>query len=253
MNIRTVMKQFTSIGLSAVLSTGIVISAQAAPGTLADSPLFLTNYPQANIFFMLDDSGSMDWDNMVDSGSSGLPSMGGWTGNYYVLPAWNNNYDVAYFNSGNGCYNGSNIECFPYVTPSPAALPNDSWRVRNYQFNSLYYNPAVTYTPWEGSDATGTALYTNVTATAALVDPGNPGQGTINLTQTINFRGYAPSLGNWYDDSIFPAHHYTWTDTNTDGVVDGNDAHTLVQIVPATTCYTGSAARCVCASTPTCT
>ena len=251
MNISTAIKRIAAVGLSVVMSTGIIVSAQAAPGAISGSPLFLTNYPQANIFFMLDNSGSMDWDVMVASGTSGLPSMGGWTGNYYVLPAWNNNYDEVYYTYDPWCTSGARIGCFPYVTPSDAALTNNSWRVRNYNYNSMYYNPAVRYTAWDGTDASGNPMYGNATATAAVLDPGNPTQGTINLTQTITFGNYTSDAG-WFQDSIFPAHYYTWADTDTDGVVDGNDAHTRVNIVPATASYPKSAARTDCTGA-TCT
>ena len=44
-------------------------TSHAAPGTLADSPLFLTTPVQPNIALMLDDSGSMGWETLLNKGT----------------------------------------------------------------------------------------------------------------------------------------------------------------------------------------
>ena len=217
----------------------------AAPGTLAESPLFLSTAVEPNVYFILDDSGSMEWDNLVAGTSNGLPNIGGWTGNYYILPTTNNGLDQQYINSG------CNPTCYPYVTPSDNAVPG-AWRDRNSTFNSLYYNPAVTYTPWSGADGSGNPLYQNAVPASAAVDPNQPGGATLNLTASITFTNYAPSQGGWFIDTIFPAEYYTWTDTNGNQSVDATDAHTRVQIIPSNPTYTGSANRSDCAAAPVC-
>ena len=65
------------------------ITATAAPGTLSDTPMFLTNPVEPNILFMVDDSGSMDWGTMT-SETSGIMNLG--CGYYYVQPAADNDY-----------------------------------------------------------------------------------------------------------------------------------------------------------------
>ena len=50
-------------------------STKAAPGTLADSPLFLSNSVEPNILFMLDDSGSMNWE-MMTTENNGIMYVG---------------------------------------------------------------------------------------------------------------------------------------------------------------------------------
>ena len=54
-----------SVGLLS-LSSGMT---QAAPGSLSQLPLFLTSPVQPNIFFLLDDSGSMDWEVLKTVGA----------------------------------------------------------------------------------------------------------------------------------------------------------------------------------------
>jgi len=220
--------------------------ALPAPGTLADSPLFLSTATEPNVFFLLDDSGSMEWEALVQNGVSGLPNIGGWTGNYYILPSRNNGLDSSYITAG------CNPTCYPYVTPSESAV-SGAWVARNSDFNALYYNPETTYEPWQGSDAGGSVLYNDSTPTAAPVDPTNPGGNTLNLTQSISFFNYAPSKGGWFVDTIYPAQYYTWTDSNSNGVVDASDAHALVQITSSTATYTHSNGREDCAAAPVCT
>ena len=55
------LKGFTYFALSAFLGLSTFQSAYAAPGTLARAPLFLSTIVEPNVFFTLDDSGSMDW------------------------------------------------------------------------------------------------------------------------------------------------------------------------------------------------
>jgi hypothetical protein len=51
------------------------VTTTAAPGTLAESPLFLSNSVEPNILFMLDDSGSMDW-GMMTTENNGIMYVG---------------------------------------------------------------------------------------------------------------------------------------------------------------------------------
>lgn len=225
-----------------ILGVGNVYSA---PGSLSNSPLFLSTATEPNVFFLLDDSGSMEWDALVQNGVSGLPNVGGWSGNYYVIPTLNNGLDKSYIAAS------CSPTCYPYVAPSVAAM-SEAWRVRNSYFNALYYDPAVTYESWQGSDTLGSALYSDAVATAAVVDPTGAVSGTLDLTQSITFYNYAPSEGGWFVDTIFPATYYSWTDSNGNGVVDVNDAHTRVEIKPSVTSYTGGDDRSDCVTAPVC-
>ncbi|MEJ2464962.1 MAG: hypothetical protein P8045_04560, partial [Candidatus Thiodiazotropha sp.] len=48
---------------------------QAAPGVLSQLPLFLAAPVQPNIFFLLDDSGSMDWEVLRRDGLGGSGNL----------------------------------------------------------------------------------------------------------------------------------------------------------------------------------
>ena len=61
-------RKLTSFGsslLTSMLAAFVALhsmATQAAPGTISTSPLFLKGAVQPNIALMLDDSGSMDWE-----------------------------------------------------------------------------------------------------------------------------------------------------------------------------------------------
>ena len=53
---------FSVIGFSFSFTSSVL----AAPGVLADTPLFTKNSSQPNVFFEVDDSGSMDFDILTE-------------------------------------------------------------------------------------------------------------------------------------------------------------------------------------------
>ncbi len=134
-----------SLRLAAVSCLGTValfgpLSVAAAPGTLSDTPMFLTNPVEPNILFMVDDSGSMDWGVMTTE-NSGLINLG--CEYYYAQPAADNDYY--------------------WIVPSEAGLAAQGiaapysgvWRAWNSVYNKVYYDPTVTYMPWPGENAAG--------------------------------------------------------------------------------------------------
>jgi type IV pilus assembly protein PilY1 len=278
------------LGVSLATVVGI---AQAAPGTLSNSPLYLSTVVLPNIIFLLDDSGTMDY-GLITEENGGMYTIGTtfpseWQYRY-AHPLHSNIYNKAYHTYGHTL----GIELFAYTLPSQALLdllqastftfdpgtpadPSDDvavtnlmstyysnwdgvWRTRNASYNNMYYNPAITYEPWKGTDTTG-AYFADSPPTAALLDPylGAAAAGnTQNLTTDINFISVLPNFSDPADifgfgDSLYPASYYTWTDTNGNGQVDASDAHTLVEIKPATPSYTGGNGRLDCTAAPTCT
>ncbi len=253
-------------------------SSPATPLDLSSAPLFLTSAVQPNILFLADDSGSMDW-NMMTSETDGQMGLTGRasTTYSYIFPQANNNY--------------ATTSSLGRILPSEAAvlatanMPNLAqgahgvWRSRYSGYNTLYYNPDVTYLPWAGVDAAGVA-FANATPTAARLNPyyGNTLPSALYLGSSILT---APSnlvdltaVMSWTANSVpktsgsganttninvtnyYPAQYYTWTDSPPlNGVVDASDLHTLVEIKPTPATYphtAGTRIECGAAST-TCT
>ncbi len=127
------------------------------------------------------------------------------------------------------------------------------WRAWNKDYNKLYYDPSITYTPWPGVNDSGVP-YTDSNPTAALYNPFT-GSGSFDLTATTSYdTDYCGSgLGTVEVDNFYPARYYNWIDSDADGDVDDDDAHTLVEIEPLTLTYTGGLNRRDCVAAPVCT
>ncbi len=90
----------------------------------------------ASIMFVIDDSGSMDWEFMT-SQNNGI-----FEGEYYNFNMSDNAYSSSYVVSGD---------------------EKRLWRARWSEYNKMYYNPTVDYAPWPGQSA--------ATPTAPRSDP----------------------------------------------------------------------------------
>ncbi len=213
------IKGLTLIAFTTVFSMSTMQSAFARPGPLATAPLFLSTIVEPNVFFTHDDSGSMFWEQMVQTGtggftsSSGLPLIGSYY-RYYLHPDWHNDQRIL---------------------PPVALFPN-SWIFRNHNGNKNYYNPNVTYLPWAGTDASGNPLYKEFEAsdaTAAPRFPNDPGGTTTNLTTWKDFYDY-DFCNCWVPGSLWLPTYYEWDDTDGDGVIEPTDGNTRVEIQPGT-------------------
>ncbi len=210
---------FAYVLLTATTTVMSMQSAFAGPGTLPQAPLFLSSIVEPNVFLTLDDSGSMDWELMVNEGTGGLTTDGGLP---YV----------------DGLRRGYYSPTFPRLYGSRRVLPpadgtdpewDKGWIGRNSFANKNYYNPSVTYEPWAGSDASGNPLYTDADPTAVLKDPNDTGGDEMDLTQFYTF-----TEGGSTSNTMWIPTYFTWTDTNLNGVVDQSDVHVRVLIAAGT-------------------
>lgn len=216
------------------------LPAYSAPGTITNVPLFLSNKAEPNIFFMMDDSGSMNADMMT------AEQIAGWGGVMNIASGGNNRDYYFLYDNGN-----SNSRLLPtqahmdLLYGGVTASVRGVWRGRNKDYNNLYYNPARTYTPWAGVNNAGT-VYGDITNPAlAPNDPYLSAGSTRNLTANTAFTtnnlaggGTTVAAANHY-----PASYWVWQDTNGNTIVDPDDAHIRIQITAATpVCTNGVAA-----------
>ena len=244
-----------SLGLLVALSTYIPLNAHASgAGTISNEPLFTTLSVEPNVFFMLDDSGSMDSDMLTPYFSPSFIS--GATGGYVVFSSAGREYYWSY--SIDVSDNQFNNEFLPPQENADALGGNAAttmagvWRGRNHNFNVTYYNPNIDYLPWGGEDINGLA-YGNADPLAARINAYNPSSGTVNLTLNQSGTTRRPSESGESGSSrsmsynYFPARYWVWEEDTvdsetTDGVdsfVNTNDRHTLVEIKPSNECSTG--------------
>lgn len=241
------------IGLCTILITIISGVSQSSYGALSipEEPLIIGSGPQPNIFFALDDSGSMAFALLTsNNGGTFVYPVSGFRGNvelYYTLPAPNN------------------LDPFDRVVPFEEWLEDrgDStlgvWRARNSDYNRVYYNPAVQYTPWFGKDEDGNE-YTDANPSAARYNPYDPDVGTINLTtdRTDSYVSYHPEIfdGNSLfstSSTYYPAFYYTWDEKVAGEEPDPDDDHTKIEIKPENAPFSGGPNRTDCSNPNACT
>lgn len=181
--------QNSATGLRAKLRTGLAAGMlalfaghlHAAPGVLSQSPLFLVSPVQPNIFFLLDDSGSMTreflrWDLVEPSGR-----------------------DVQ-----------NELDFTPGDEGGRALLCN--------KFNTMAYDPGTEYTPWAGVDRYGNP-FTDIDPTNAPVNPyTGTGGGCDSSGQVNNTNGGSCNLISGFDGN--GARYYSWTDGDGNGTYD---------------------------------
>ena len=143
--------------------------SKASAINISDSPMeSLVQAAPPNIMFVLDDSGSMDWEFMTTD------TDGKFDGNTeYLYNSGDNTYST--YDSNGTILSGDNRK---------------KWKSQWYGHNRLYYNPQVNYEPWPGQGLG------NVSTTAP---PANP----INATPTFNLDDTFTSITATEDDTIY--------------------------------------------------
>ena len=199
---------------------GIGLPAHAATWSLADTPLYLGNSIPANLLFLVDDSGSMDWDSMTkDYTNDGLFT--------------NSQPDGTSTGTDGGITNrascsvggtGQTFTGYPYATQFAGNKYNGScniaadteWRFRNADFNPLYFNPLKEYKPWSGTDKMG-FVFGDVSPTQAWKDPYTKNYSGGGEWIDLTTKGAATSSSGAGDSHVALAggmRFYTWVDTN---------------------------------------
>ena len=222
-------------------------TVQAAEMALSRSPLFLGTSIAPNIFFMLDDSGSMDWETLTsryqyfknyyrDSGTNQIDTLEG--GEYIGFGSNSgvgNNYNSScdevenfrYVFTWQGNKNTDNVYKGPYdcaLEDYPDAALRD-WRVRSSSLNIMYYNPAATYQPWPG--------FPDATFSSARSHPesSNPGYSRIRNLAGFEYDVWIDNLGFDEDDDVDGvARGPNSVVDGANGIVDLWDSHTTYTV-----------------------
>ncbi|RKZ86850.1 MAG: hypothetical protein DRQ39_05130 [Gammaproteobacteria bacterium] len=150
------------------LSVSLSLS-QAANLNLSNTPLFLGSHIQPNIFFELDDSGSMDWEVLArphwhycaydpDAGSyNNSNSSCGWLVENGLIRIYTGSgyeyFEYMFDNSDDAYTNSCNSSRQTYEMCNSSDM-DEEWRAKSSALNVTYYNPAVNYKPWLASGMT---------------------------------------------------------------------------------------------------
>jgi len=143
------------LSISTIFLVLMLSTSTKAALNIANVPLFITPNLDPNIMFILDDSGSMQWE---------------------VMPDESMHFSIYLFPRPSGLYGGSD-----YINQVPDFLDNNIHNVfgRSPQNNAIFYNPQINYLPWKNS--TGASLG-NVSPNAAPYNPTNNAVGALDLT-----------------------------------------------------------------------
>ncbi len=180
--------------LTGLVSGLIVVSAgqlQASPGEISQLPLFLATPVQPNIFFLLDDSGSMDQEDLLGAAAEALYDQSG--GHYQ-------NYAASTTKTSTSQIHANLMHCPGY--------------------NVLAYDPKVRYTPWHGKDKDGNA-FADQSPTKAMVNPYTGGDGVDGCQDAgiDNGNGRVCNLLTGFSTGK-GAFYYIWDDRDDDGEYD---------------------------------
>lgn len=220
MRFREVLR-ITLLWVLSTLGISVGVSVWSAPMSLSNSPLFLGVSVDPNVFFMMDDSGSMDWEVLTQAHEYYL--------NYWQNAGVSTNTDGLWlgFSSGGGCSgrrsysfiyanndNAYNSCSYPVANGHSEAFDRD-WRARSSDFNLMYYDPELDYVPWPGlADASFTAARSN------------PQLGSDGYSETRNLTGFIYEVA--MDDHGYTGSQPSGPTSSTDGgngEVDLFDSH----------------------------
>lgn len=160
----------------------------------AQKPLFAGGSVEANMLFILDDSGSMRWGYMPDD-LLGQASI--------------NAEDTS---SSTGCDQYVN---YAGVTPARCAIKNNRFLASSY-LNKIYYDPKENYLPPLKSDGSRMA---NASFTAARVNGYDTNSVTVNLSSSYRalmdpYSRFGGGFAISEDRQVEPAFYFTFTDSD---------------------------------------
>ncbi|MFK5985970.1 MAG: PilC/PilY family type IV pilus protein [Pseudomonadota bacterium] len=216
-------------------------TANATNYHLATTPLYLGDSVEPNIFFELDDSGSMDWEVLAkkywhycaydpDSGNNNNSSSDcGWeidNGLFRIYSGKNYQYFYYMFDNNDDAYSNNCYSSLATVDKCSAAFMDEEWRIKSSSVNVLYYNPIVTYEPWVGTGMT------NADFSSARSDPQS---GSTGYSDKKSLNGFVyhvwKDTHGWKNSDSKP---YRGSNRNRtageNGVVDLWDEHTRYKI-----------------------
>lgn len=141
-----------------VLALAAALLPARAAVDISDSPIMVGSAVAPNIMFLLDDSGSMQWEVMPDENLYF---------SYYLFPVPALLYGAGIYTSQVPTFQDNNVHNFYGRSPDN---------------NQVFYNPQTTYKPW--IRASGES-FGDVTPAAAPYNPADTTRGTLNLTAAI--------------------------------------------------------------------
>ena len=210
---------------------------RAAPGELPTHPLFLSSSVEPNLFFTLDNSGSMTLDTtMRQSRIGGLKIDVNGQVDWASGMERRRSFDIR------DLYQNRVGKLFPPANAGGPPEWADYWIPRTVDANPMYYDPNKIYLPWPGTNADGSPMYVDADPTNIQADPTSGTRWDLTVTHTYQSGEMGPCTGNCkgknapqpLEEEIYFPTYFNWTDTDNNGIVDVTDAYERVEIAPGT-------------------
>ncbi|MFO1259223.1 MAG: PilC/PilY family type IV pilus protein [Gammaproteobacteria bacterium] len=230
---------------------------QAGQLSIPNTPLFIQQETPANVLFVMDDSGSMDWEVIAkphweacnydpDMSYTQCNTTYQEDGIFHFSQKTTsggkrfNSREIYYLFNLNNKYSFYNALDFP-------ELINEDWRIINSNFNGMAYNPNVTYTPWLNyCDGTGVSGDPYVSCDNAKFDNANsnPHRDHPDYKTTVNLGNYSyngKTVGLAYsvsvDDKKFSGNTPNRNNiaSGSNNIIDPWDSNALIQFTGGTT------------------
>lgn len=167
---------------------GLLFAGAAQAGlSFPNVPLQSGLSTPANLYFLLDDSGSMQWEVMPDQNLYF---------SYYLFPRPSNVYGGSTYTNQVPDFEDDNLHNF---------------YGRSAKNNAVFYNPEVEYIPWARADGTS---FGNANPSAAYYNPARTASGSMNLT--VSNTQNALWFYNDYNTDHFSAYAHVDDDAFTD-------------------------------------
>lgn len=181
------MRVAFNVVASSLALAGLMAGAASHATSVADLPLKASVLAKPNVIFGVDDSGSTDWEILLDT-SQGLVWWNGSTswdtaaGRPLRVSGSNSAsylFPIGLAESGKGGSTYATSSAFSRPLPPTVEF---AW-LRSAKFNPQYYNPDITYEPWAPAYLDGAKRsYGNAPPTAAPAHPAISTSNTLNLT-----------------------------------------------------------------------
>ena len=168
---------------------------------ISDTPLETIVFtPPGILFFLIDDSSSMNKSILTDDkyGDYFIKETGQWFG--YILDNKDNIYGKEH----------SILSSYP-----------ESWKLRFWQFNKLYYNPNVNYEPWPDINK--------------IFKDNNSENADLDMPRSSPVNDFRVNINNTFSQllnhEIPISHYFTYQDTNKNGIFDEGENVFMVEMV----------------------
>jgi type IV pilus assembly protein PilY1 len=183
--------QWATLATSLVALGGLLGTAAHASTSIAELPLKASVIAKPNVIFAMDDSGSMDWELMINGTFQGVFYANYWNANLYPGDTLRTGAQSAdwplYYLFPNGTGAGNRVYGDPDTRYGHAVPPTPqmAW-TRSPAFNTIYYDTMRTYRHWSpGHVSNALTSFANADPSAARSHPVN-GSSTMALNAVLN-------------------------------------------------------------------